>query len=68
MFGNQIKTIVLLGLLSGLLIGVGNLVGGVQGMTIALIFAIGINFFSYWFSDKIVLKIYNDKPVTESDN
>ena len=68
MFGNQIKTVLLLGLLSGLLIGVGNLVGGAQGMTIALIFAIGINFFSYWFSDKIVLKIYKAKPVTESDN
>lgn len=68
MFANQIKTVILLGLMSALLIGVGQLVGGPQGLAIGLVLAIGINFFSYWFSDKIVLKIYKAKPVTESEN
>ena len=68
MFANQIKTVILLGLMSALLIWVGQLVGGPQGLAIGLVFAIGINFFSYWFSDKIVLKMYRAKPVTESDN
>jgi heat shock protein HtpX len=41
--------------------------GGKQGMTIALIFALGMNFFAYWFSDKIVLKMYGAKQITESE-
>ncbi len=65
--GNQIRTVVLLGLLTGLLLWVGNLVGGMQGLTIALIFAIVMNFGSYWFSDKIVLAMYRAKEVKESD-
>jgi len=65
---NQIKTIVLLGLLTGLLLGVGQLVGGASGLTIAFIFAIIMNLGSYWFSDKIVLKMYRAKQINESDN
>jgi len=65
--GNQIRTVVLLGLLTGVLLWVGNLVGGVQGLTIALIFAIVMNFGSYWFSDKIVLAMYRAKEVKESE-
>ncbi len=65
--GNQIRTVVLLGLLTGLLLWVGNLVGGMQGLTIALVFAVVLNFGSYWFSDKIVLAMYRAKEVKESD-
>jgi heat shock protein HtpX len=46
------------------LLGVGQLVGGMQGLTIALIFAIIMNFGSYWLSDKIVLAMYRAKKVT----
>jgi len=68
MIGNQVKTVALLGLLSALLLWVGNMLGGMNGLTIAFVFAIGINFFSYWFSDKIVLKMYRAKLVNETDN
>ncbi|MBW2992385.1 zinc metalloprotease HtpX [Candidatus Woesearchaeota archaeon] len=61
---NQLKTVILLALLTGLLLGVGQLVGGMQGLTIAFIFAILMNFGSYWFSDKVVLAIYRAKQVT----
>lgn len=50
--------------MSGVLLGVGHLVGGMQGLTIAFAFAIIMNFGSYWFSDKIVLAMYRAKPVT----
>ncbi len=58
---NQIKTVVLLGLLTGLLLGVGYIIGGPSGLTIGLIFALSINFVTYWFSDKIVLGMYKAK-------
>ena len=61
------KTMVLLTALTLILVWAGGAMGGKQGMTIALIFAIGMNFFSYWFSDKIVLKMYGAKQVTESE-
>jgi Heat shock protein. Metallo peptidase. MEROPS family M48B len=60
---NQIKTLLLLTLLSALLIVIGGYFGGKTGLTIALILAIIFNFFSYWFSDKIVLKMYGAKEV-----
>src|SRR3989344_5074175 len=59
---NQIKTVVLLGALTGLMLGVGWLIGGYQGLTIGLIIGLGVNFISYWFSDKIVLMVYRAKP------
>lgn len=65
MIKNQLKTVLLLGLLTGVLLGVGHLVGGMQGLTIAFAFAILMNFGSYWFSDKIVLKLYRAKKVTK---
>jgi heat shock protein HtpX len=65
---NQIKTVVLLGALTGLLLWVGQLVGGVSGLTIAFAFAIIMNIGSYWFSDKIVLKMYKAKQINESEN
>ncbi|MBT8363698.1 MAG: zinc metalloprotease HtpX [Deltaproteobacteria bacterium] len=62
--GNQIRTTILLTIMTVLIIWVGQLLGGRQGMIIALIFAAGMNFFSYWFSDKLVLKMYRASEVT----
>lgn len=61
---NNIKTVVLLGTLGGLLVGFGALLGGRGGATIGLLFAAVINFASYWFSDKIALKMSGAKPVS----
>ncbi|MDP3698285.1 MAG: zinc metalloprotease HtpX [Nanoarchaeota archaeon] len=58
---NQLKTVLLLGGLTGLLLLIGGLAGGRTGLTIALIFAGGMNFVSYWWSDKIVLWMYRAK-------
>ena len=55
---NQIRTTFLLALMTVFIVLVGNILGGRQGMFIALVFAGGLNFFSYWYSDKIVLKMY----------
>ena len=65
---NQFKTIVLLGLLTALLLFVGNLLGGYNGLIIAGIFAVLLNFGSYWFSDKIVLMMYRAKEVTDKNH
>jgi heat shock protein HtpX len=56
--GNKIRTTILLAVMTALILWVGQLLGGRQGMIIALIFAAGMNFFSYWYSDKLVLKMY----------
>ena len=58
MISNQLKTILLLALLTVLIMGVGSLIGGTIGLIIAFVIAILINFFSYWYSDKIVLRMY----------
>lgn len=60
---NGIKTAALLGALTGVLVVLGRVFGGPSGMIIALVFAAGINFFSYWFSDKVVLKMHRAVPV-----
>jgi heat shock protein HtpX len=62
--GNQIRTTILLAVLTALILWVGQVLGGRQGMIIALIFAAGMNFFSYWYSDKLVLKMYHASEVT----
>lgn len=62
--GNQFRTTILLAIMTGLIIWIGQLLGGRQGMIIALIFAAGMNFFSYWYSDKLVLKMYRAQEVT----
>lgn len=67
MIKNQVKTVLLLGLLTGLLLGVGQLLGGKQGIFIALVFAVVMNFGAYWFSDKIVLMMYRAKEVKEAE-
>jgi heat shock protein HtpX len=60
---NTLKTTLLLGLLTGLILAVGQLLGGNSGMVVALVLAAGMNFFSYWFSDKIVLAMYRAQPI-----
>jgi len=62
--GNQIRTTILLAVMTALILWAGQLLGGRQGMIIALIFAAGMNFFSYWYSDKLVLKMYRASEVT----
>jgi heat shock protein HtpX len=64
---NTLKTTLLLGLMTGLLMGIGQYVGGAQGLTIAFVFAAVMNFGSYWFSDKIVLAMYRARPVDLND-
>jgi heat shock protein HtpX len=67
MIKNQIKTVILLGALTGLLLGVGQLLGGRQGLFIGLALAVVMNFGSYWFSDKIVLAMYKAREIKHSD-
>ena len=61
---NYVKTAILLAALTALLIFLGDMLGGRQGAIIGLVFAGVINFGSYWFSDKIVLKMYKAREVT----
>ncbi len=63
---NTMKTTFLMALLMVLAVGIGYALGGQGGMVIAFVFALGMNFFSYWFSDKIVLKMYKAQEVTEA--
>src|ERR1051326_8761532 len=65
---NAIKTVLLLGVLSGLLLFAGDMIGGRQGLTIGLVLAIAMNFVGYFFSDKIALSMYGAQPVTPVDN
>jgi heat shock protein HtpX len=64
---NTMKTTLFLALLTGLFVAVGGLLGGQSGMVMAFGLALVMNFVSYWFSDKIVLKMYGAKPLSESD-
>jgi heat shock protein HtpX len=63
---NGLKTVLLLGALSGLLLVIGDLMGGQQGLVIAFAFAAVMNLGSYWFSDKIVLRMYSAQEVGPS--
>jgi heat shock protein HtpX len=65
---NKLKTAALFVVLTLMLIFIGFIVGGRTGVTIAFIFALVMNFGSYWFSDKIVLKLYRAKRIEEHDN
>jgi heat shock protein HtpX len=62
--GNQIKTTVLLAVMMVFFMFIGQLLGGRQGLIIAFFFAVGMNFFSYWYSDKIVLRMYKAREAT----
>ena len=64
---NQLKTVILLAALSGLLVVLGGYLGGKNGATLALVIALAMNFGSYWFSDKIVLSMYHAQEVTEAE-
>ncbi len=64
---NAIKTTVLLGLLTGLLLWIGQWLGGPQGLVVALVFAAAMNFGSYWFADRIVLAMYGARELSEQD-
>ena len=64
---NRIKTVLLLAGMTAFLIVIGRLIGGRSGMYLAFVLAVGMNFFSYWFSDKIVLKMYGAQEVTPAD-
>ncbi|MBI4438307.1 zinc metalloprotease HtpX [Candidatus Woesearchaeota archaeon] len=65
---NQLKTVILLGALTGLLLGTGYIMGGQSGLIVALMFSIIMNLATFWFSDKIVLAMYRAKEVTTNDN
>ena len=64
---NTIKTTLLLGLLTGLILAMGKYLGGSQGIVIAFAFAAVMNFSAYWFSDKMVLRMYSARPVDETE-
>jgi len=64
---NAIKTTALLGLLTGLLLWIGQWIGGPQGLVIALVFAAVMNFGSYWFADRFVLAMYGARELSEQD-
>jgi len=66
--GNWFRTTLLLGALTALIVWIGHLFGGQQGMILAFVLAMGMNFFSYWFSDKIVLSMYRAQEVMPQDS
>ncbi len=65
---NFFKTFFLMGILTALFVFIGDLIGGQAGMIYAFLFALLMNFFSYWFSDKIVLAMYGAKPIKREDS
>ncbi len=67
-FFNQLRTVLLLGLLTALMLGVGQLLGGITGLTIALAIAIIMNFGMYWFSSSIVLAMYRARKATKGEH
>lgn len=64
---NALKTMILMVTLTLILIFVGGLLGGKSGLTMAILMAFGLNFITYWFSDRIVLKMYRARPVDEKE-
>lgn len=60
---NMMKTAILMAAITALFMAIGGMIGGRSGMMLALVVALGMNFFSYWFSDKMVLKMYNAREV-----
>ena len=65
--GNWFRTTLLLGAMTLLIVWIGYLFGGQQGMVVAFLLAMGMNFFSYWFSDKIVLSMYRATEVSPQE-
>ena len=60
---NSLKTTMLMALLMALMVALGGIFAGHTGMTVMLVIALGMNFFSYWFSDRMVLSMYNAREV-----
>src|SRR6266403_247605 len=65
---NGFRTTILLAALTALVVWIGHMFGGANGAVIALVFAGAMNFFSYWFSDKIVLKMYGAQEISPNDD
>jgi len=65
---NGLKTALMLGLMSGLLLFLGEMFGGRNGLYMALAIAVALNFFGYYFSDKMALSMYAAQPVTPTEN
>jgi heat shock protein HtpX len=63
---NLLKTAILMAAITALFMAIGSLLGGRTGMMLALAVAVGMNFFSYWFSDTLVLKMYKAQQVDET--
>ena len=63
---NSLKTTMLMALLMALMVALGGVFAGHTGMTVMLVIALGMNFFSYWFSDRMVLSMYNAQEVDRS--
>ena len=63
---NLLKTAVLMAAITALFMAIGAMIGGQTGMLLALMVAVGMNFFSYWFSDTLVLKMYSAREVDET--
>ena len=63
---NLMKTAILMAAITALFMAIGSVLGGQQGMALALVIALVMNFFSYWFSDKMVLKMYNAREVDQT--
>ncbi|MDE2608073.1 MAG: zinc metalloprotease HtpX [Burkholderiales bacterium] len=64
---NWVKTTILMAAITALFVVVGGVIGGQRGMMMALAFALAMNFFSYWFSDKMVLRMYNAQEVDQTN-
>jgi len=63
---NQLKTLIFLGILTVILLFIGKFIAGTTGLTVAFIFVLLMNFFAYWYSDKIVLAMYKAKPLPKT--
>ena len=68
MFGNWLKTSILMAGIIALFGAIGAMIGGKSGMLMALVFGGAMNIFSYWFSDKMVLRMYNAQEVDETSS
>lgn len=63
---NWVKTAMLMAAITALFVAIGGMIGGSRGMMFAFVVALAMNFFSYWFSDKMVLSMYNAQEVDET--
>src|SRR3990172_9264080 len=64
---SMLRTTLLLGALTGIILWFGQFFGGSQGLVVAFVFAVVVNFGSYWFSDRIVLAMYRAREVGEAE-